>query len=226
MRQIMNEDEETTVWSCGIGFMLLIALCGMFLGGCTTTPKAAAEDVMKAGLYDGMVKAANAPLVEITCAATGCNFASLKVGNPGGAAQMAEVVKVANAPVVSEAGANYRATLGLVGQVASGAVVGHFAAKVTDSIVGGFKSGFASNTAIAGAGFDATGKIASLIPQPPATPAAPTPPTTEIIIDHNTGAVNVGGTQDNSNRSVTNPAPCKWVITYSATGVPNGFSCT
>lgn len=153
----MNDEDTETIGITGaIGLCLLVAL--LALTGCSTKPTVSAEDTIKAGLMDGAIAAAKAPLFKLTCPATGCILGSLEVGNPAGAAQMAEVVRVAMAPQPSEASQNYRATLQFFAPMAGNAVIGHFASNIVGKVVSGFESGFASNTAIADSGFDANVK--------------------------------------------------------------------
>lgn len=152
----MTEDQKDIGMTGAIGLILLAVL--LALTGCSTKPTVSAEDTIKAGLMDGAIAAAKAPLFKLTCPATGCILGSLEVGNPAGAAQMAEVVRVAMAPQPSEASQNYRATLGFLAPLAGYGVIGNVASNIVGKVIGGFNSGFASNTAIATAGFDANVK--------------------------------------------------------------------
>lgn len=197
------------------------------LAGCTT-PKpatATAEETMKAGILDGAIAAAKAPLFKLTCPVTGCILGSLEVGNPAGAGQMAEVVKVAMTPQPSEASQNFRAVVGVLGQVGGYGVIGAAASNITGKLINGYTAGFASNTAIAGAGFDAAGKVATLIPQAPvATP--PALPTTSIVVS-GSGPTNIGsGSLLNSSQNPTNPAPKVCVAIPATATVPASVSCT
>lgn len=161
----MSEDTELQGMTGAIALILIIVL--LALTGCATKPTVSAEDTIKAGLMDGAIAAAKAPLFRLTCPVTGCILGSLEVGNPAGAAQMAEVVRVAMAPQPSEASQNYRATLGFLAPLAGYGVIGSVASNIVGKITDGFKAGFASNTAIADSGFGAAGLIAGKIPQAP-----------------------------------------------------------
>lgn len=191
--------------------VLCLVLC---LTGCAGKPTVSADDTIKAGLTDAAIAAAKAPLFRLTCPSTGCIVGSLEVGNPAGAAQMAEMVRVAMAPQPSEASQNFRATLGFL----SGVSTSGFIAYGVKSVVNGFVSGFDANGKIAGDGFKANGELASLIPQ---TPAPASLPTTSIVVS-GSGPTNIGsgsllnGSQ-NPISTVTNPSPR--VCTATATGL-------
>ena len=189
---------------------LLILL--IFLAGCATKPPAGptADDTIKAGVVDGAIAAAKAPLFKMTCPVAGCVFASLEVGNPAGATQMAEVVKVAMTPQPDEMSQNYRATIGALAQVGGWAVIGNYANKLVGSVTNGFASGYASNVAIAGK-----------IPQPGAVSNTTTTNTLS-----GTGVLGSGTYNAPITTTTTNPSPKVCVPTYSATGIPTGFTCT
>ena len=146
----------------------LLVISAMLLVGCASTKPT--DEIMKAGLMDGAIKAAQAPLLKITCPTTGCQFSSLEVGNPAGGAQLAEVVKVAMAP---QASAGEKIALAIVDRGFSALGIG-LIANSAKSIMGDlFKSQTAVSTAGFGAiqntaqsGFSATGLIAGNIPQP------------------------------------------------------------
>jgi hypothetical protein len=196
---------------------LLIAL---MVAGCATKPTVTAEDTIRAGSMDGAIKAAQTPLFELTCPALGCVIGSLKVGNPSAGQQLADVVKVAFAPQMSEAGQNFRAVLGVLGQVGGYAVIGHAASAITGKIVGGYTAGFDSNV-----------KIAQNIPQPGAVSN-----TTNVL--SGTGVLGSGTytapittnttttTTTDRHDVITNPAARVCTPTFSATGTPTGFVCT
>lgn len=228
------------------GLLVALTLSLLSLSGCalfeSKDEKAAAKiptvaDVQKGGLIDGAVKSANTPLFEMTCAPS-CTFASLKVGNPGATEKLAEVVRVVMTPQPSEASQNFRAVLSAVTQVGGGAVIGHYGSKITESIVGGFKSGFTSNSAIAAEGFGATVKVADNIPQP-----GPISTVNNSLTVSGAGAAGaMGGSASasnpvtstsnvNSNNPISNsynpvnPAPrvCTLTPTYTTAGQPSGF---
>lgn len=209
------QDELTTAL---IGLCLALAVLG--LSGCASTKPDAptAEDTIKAGVVVGAIDAAKAPLFRLTCPTTGCVIGSLEVGNPSGAGQLADVVKVAMSPQPSEASQNFRAVLGVVSHIGGYAIIGNAASNIMGKITDGFKAGFTSNASIAGAGFEANGKIAGMIPQPGAVSN-----TTNTL--SGTGVLG-SGTYTAPITTTTNPSPKVCVPTYSAAGVPTGFSCT
>lgn len=151
----MKETHETNLWSGAIVLCLML----IFLAGCATKPTGPnAEDTIKAGLMDGAIAAAKAPLFKLTCPALGCVLGSLEIGNPAGAGQMAEVVKIAMTPQPSEASQNFRAVMGVISNLGGYAIIGHAASSIMGKVVDGYASGFASNVS-----------IAKSIPQPGAT---------------------------------------------------------
>jgi hypothetical protein len=194
--------------------MAAILISAFLLGGCATKDKSTPEDVMKAGALDGAVKAASMPLFKMTCPPAGCQFSSLEVGNPAGAAQMAEIARVAMTPQPSEASQNFRAVVGALTQVGGYGVIGHFATKAISSVTDGYKAGFASNVDIA--------------KQIQAPGAVTTINTTNTNTLSGTG-VQGSGTYTapiTTTTTTTNPSPKVCSVTYSATGTPNGFVCS
>ena len=193
-----------------------IALLCITLAGCATD-KTKAEQITHAGLVDGAIAAAQAPLFKLSCPATGCILGSLEVGNPGAGAQLADVVKVVMTPQVSEAGQNFRAVLGVLGQVGGYAVIGHAASQIVGKVVGGYTSGFSSNVAIAGK-----------IPQPGSTSTITNTTNTTTTLS-GTGVIG-SGTHNNpvttttDRHDVINPQiPCVVTPTFTSTGAPAGF---
>jgi len=161
----LTEREEDISFSGALALVIIAVV--LALTGCATTKETAtAEEVTRAGALDGAIAAAKAPLFTLSCPVTGCIIGSLSVGNPGGAAQMAEVVKVAMQPVPSEASQNFRAVLGVLGQVGGWGVIGHYAIAAIGSVTEGFAKGFASNANIATAGFASNTAIAGQIQSP------------------------------------------------------------
>lgn len=181
----LSETQEQLAIGISGWAVLLLIVGAMVISGCATkSDKPTADDTIKAGIMDGAIAAAKAPLFKLTCPTTGCILGSLEIGNPSGAAQMAEVVKIAMTPQPSEASQNYRATLGFLGGVSQAG----FIAYGVKSVVNGFVSGFDANGKIAGDGFKANGEIASLIPQT----VAPNVTNTNTYTLSGTGALNVG----------------------------------
>lgn len=207
----MNEDTELHGITGAIALALIVVV--LALTGCATKPSAATPaDTIKAGVVDGAIEAAKAPLFKMTCSPT-CTFASLEVGNPTGATQLVEVVKAAMVTPPDEASQNYRATIGALAQVGGWAVIGNFANKLVGNVTQGFASGYASNVAIAGK-----------IPQPG---AVTTTTTTNTL--SGTGVLGSGtytAPITTTNTTTTNPTPKVCVPTYNATGIPTGFTCT
>lgn len=217
------------IFDTGQPWLLLLCLTAALfaLSGCAAPKPAAptAEEAMKAGILDGAIAAAKAPLFKLTCPVTGCILGSLEVGNPAGAGQMAEVVKVAMTPQPSEASQNFRAVVGVLGQVGGYGVIGAAASNITGKLIGGYTAGFSSNTAIAGAGFDAAGKVATLIPQVPVA-VPPALPTTSIVVS-GSGPTNIGsGSLLNSSQNPTNPVPKVCVAVPATATTPASMNCT
>lgn len=201
---------------CDIFFTLLFSLAMVLmlgLSGCATKPTApTVEDTIKAGIVDGAVAAAKAPLFKMTCPVTGCLFGSLEVGNPGGAAQMAEIVKVAMAPQPSEASQNFRAVIGVLGQVGTIGLVSHAAASIFGKISDGYV-GIASK-------IQAPGAITTTTNTMNATTNTSTTSTLS-----GTGVLG-SGTYTAPITNTTNPSPKVCTPTFSATGAPTGFVCS
>jgi len=219
---------------------IIIAVSLFMLAGCASTPKAT-DEIMKAGLLDGAVKSAHAPLFKLICPATGCIIGSLEIGNPAAGAQLAEVVRVVMTPQVS---ASERIWLSVIdkgfstigmGLIANG--VKSFAASMfgsqTTIATGGFnaisgtaQTGFGAIANTAQSGFGATAVIAGRIPQPGAittTNTTTTNTTTNLTASGAGSAVASGGNASGNNpittttTTSTNPSPR--VCTVSATGV-------
>ena len=195
----------------------LIALLCITLAGCATD-KTKAEQITHAGLVDGAIEAAKAPLFKMTCAPS-CTFGSLEVGNPGAGAQLADVVKVVMTPQASEAGQNFRAVLGVLGQVGGYAVIGHAASQIVGKVVGGYSSGFASNVA-----------IAKNIPQPGSTSNITNTTNTTSVLSgtgvqgSGTYTAPISTTTTTDRHDITNPiVPCVVTPTFTVTGAPAGF---
>jgi hypothetical protein len=208
----MRTDDEELVGLTGLIAVILLAAL-LALSGCATKPPPSTaptvEDTMKAGVMDGAIAAAKVPLFKMTCAPS-CTFASLEIGNPAAAGQMAEIVKVAMTPTPDEMSQNYRATIGALAQVGGWAVIGNYANKLVSNVTQGFASGYASNVAIAGK-----------IPQPGAVSN-----TTNTL--SGTGVLGSGtytAPITTTTTTTTNPAPKVCTPTYSPTGVPTGFTC-
>ena len=191
---------------------LIIALLCISIAGCATD-KTKADQITHAGLVDGAIAAAQAPLFKLSCPATGCILGSLEVGNPGAGAQLADVVKVVMTPQVSEAGQNFRAVLGVLGQVGGYAIIGHAASQIVGKVVGGYTSGFSSNVAIANK-IQAPGSITTNTIGGQGVIGSGT-----LTDRHDTTAIT-----NTDRHDITNPqVPCVVTPTYTATGAPAGF---
>ena len=193
----------------------------LMLSGCVSwfksdTPKvepATVEETTRAAFLDRVMAAAAAPLFELTCPAEGCTIGSLKVGNPFAVSQLADTAKVIFAPKRNEWLEFWGSLINGAMKVGGYAVIGDAAARITGSIVNGYTTGFGSMAQIAGFGFDATGKVASMIPQPGAVTNTTTNTTNTLS---GTGVMGGGqyiGPVQNNNRV------CGFV------GTPPTFTC-
>lgn len=195
---------------------LLAVILAATLCSCATKPVATAEDITRAGAMDGAIKAAQTPLFELTCPVSGCVIGNIKVGNPSAVGQLADIAKVAFAPTVSEAGQNFRAVLGVIGQVGGYATIGHFASAITGKIVGGYTAGFESNVAIS-KNIQAPGAITTNTIGGQGVIGSGT-----LTDRHDTSSIINTDRHD----SVVNPPGKTCVPTYNpVTGLPSGFVC-
>lgn len=149
--------------------LLMIAVT-LMLSGCWETtkmpPGPTVEETTRAGFLDKMFTQAAVPLFKLTCPVQGCVIGSMEVGNPFAVTQLADTVRVVFAPQRNE-WLEFAGTLvNAVAKVGGYKVLGDAAAKISGNIVSGYTAGYASQAQIAGYGFDATGKVASFIPQP------------------------------------------------------------
>lgn len=194
----------------------LAALLVLSIGACATTAEkdaavkdAQAQTVMKADLLDTAKTAAAAPLFKLTCPPTGCILASLEVGNPAAAAQMAEVVKVAFTPQPSVGAAIAHEFFDTVRTLGPIGLVSHGISTIMHDVT-------SAQTATASAGFSANSAIASHIPQPGAVTT--TTNNTMVTASGPGAAAASGGTATGSapttttsttttNSNNTNPAP-------------------
>lgn len=185
--------------------LILIAL----IAGCASTEEKEARALMQNELIQQVKAQSSQALFELTCPATGCIIASLKVANPSAAAQIAEVAKIAFTPVRSEAvemfaiGADLLKTVGVVG------LVGHSIEGIMNSVVSGQTAtavaGFNAASTLGSSGFAANANIARMIQ----SPASPGPVTTYNI---NGNGINTGsGTQSyapiSNSYNPVNPSP-------------------
>jgi len=196
----------------GLQAALIICITLLATGCASTKPEVTPEHTLKAGMLDGAIEAAKAPLFKMTCPLTGCVFGSLEVGNPNGAGQMAEIVKVALTPQPSEASQNFRAVLSTVSTLGGYAIIGNAASNIFGKVTEGFAAGFKSNV-----------DIANRIPQPGAVNTTTT--TTSNTLS-GTGVLGSGTYNAPITNTTTNPSPKVCTPTFSATGAPNGFNCT
>ena len=212
----MSEDEKDLGLTGVLDLCLLAAL--LALGGCASkdAPKVTPADTIKAGLTDAAIEAAKAPLFRLTCPSTGCVIGSLEVGNPQGAAQLADAMKVVMAPQPSEASQNYRATLAFLGPIAGYVAIGNAASNIVGKVVGGYTAGFDSNVKIAGAGFDSNVKAFDTLKEAILKPVPATAdplPTTHIEISGSgptsigSGNLNVGSQNPTNPTKVCTPIP-------------------
>lgn len=184
----------------------ILAIIG--LSGCATKPQTVTpEDTIKAGLVDAAVAASKAPLFKLTCPASGCIISSLEVGNPAGAAQLADTIKVAMTPHTSEASENFRVAMGVVGQLG----VWGIGANAVSNIFGSITNGFVN----------VAGKIQA--------PGSITTTTTSTVNNTSTSQTLSGtgvigsGSYNAPITTTTNPLAKVCTPTYSATGVPTGI---
>lgn len=187
---------------------LIVVAIALALTGCASKPTVATpEDVTRAGLMDGAIAAAKAPLFKLTCPTTGCIISSLEVGNPSGAAQLADTIKVAMTPHTSEASENFRVAMGVVGQLG----VWGIGANAVSNIFGSITNGFVN----------VAGKIQA--------PGSITTTTTSTVNNTSTSQTLSGtgvigsGSYNAPITTTTNPLAKVCTPTYSATGVPTGI---
>lgn len=212
--------------------ILIAVLIALALTACAHKPTPA-EDTMKAGLMDGAIKTAQAPLFKLTCPPAGCILGSMEVGNPQGAAQMAEALRVVMTPQTTAGEKILMAVVDKgfgalgVGLVANGikGVMGDMFKSQTAVATGGFEA----MRGTAAQGFSVNGQIASFIPQPAANITTTTTSTIGGQGVIGSGQLTTTDRHDitttttdrhdvtNTNSQNTNPSPM--VCTVSATGV-------
>lgn len=182
---------------------------------------AQAQQLMKADVLDAAKATVSASLFELTCPPNGCIIASLKVGNPAAAAQMADVMRVAFTPQPSAGLQAYIATMDMLGKVGVVGLVTHGVSQIMHSVTQGqvdtATAGFGSLSSTASSGFASNAAIASHIPQPGAI-------TTTNTINGN-GVIGSGTSSTSTNTTTTtttstNPTP----TTVTCTGTP--VECT
>lgn len=207
----------------------LLALAALAAGCATTAEKdaavkdAQAQQLMKADVLEAAKATVTASLFELTCPPNGCVIASLKVGNPAAAAQMADVMRVAFAPQPSVGLQAYIATMDMIGKVGVVGLVTHGVSSIMHSVTQGqvdtATAGFNGLSSTAASGFASNAAIASHIPQPGAT--------TNISVTANgpgaaaasggTATGNAPTTNTTTTTTTTNPAPT--VVTCSGSPV-------
>lgn len=204
--------------------LLVLAAAGVLaLAGCATEAQKNAEahvveaqTLMKGELLESAKATAAAPLFEITCPDTGCQFKSLKVANPQASAQMADVVRTAFAPPPPSPWVTaYTATLDTLGRLGVFGIVAHGVSSI-------FHDQAAYGAQTATAGFASNAEIAGRIPQPAANVTNTTTTTTNTTVTASgpgAGAASGGNATGNAptttSTTTTNPAPT--VVTCTGT---------